>query len=315
MPRPRDATEISRYISLAPTSHLERDVPLSLDELILWSLFAVLTAIVVGYFIRSFSASRAEFGETGAEVSVYRDQLAEVERDLVRGVLAEGEAAAARIEISRRLLGAADEADRAVVASRSGLGRLTLTFIAFALPLFTLVIYLSIGSPSLPDQPYAARLSQPLEELPVEGLIARLEQRLKDEPDDARGWRLIGPVYLQMGRYADAINAFGRIMQIEGRDADALAGLAEALTLSGDGMVPPPALQAFEAALSVDPTHPRARFYVALSKAQSGRFAEALTEWQALLVDAPEGAPWRSAVEAQIDAVQQRLDATSPDGQ
>jgi len=294
---------------------MERDVPLSLDELMLWSLFAVLTAIVVGYFFRSFGASRAEFGETGAEVSVYRDQLAEVERDLARGILAEGEAAAARIEISRRLLGAADEADRAAVSSQSGPGKITLTFIAFALPLFALATYLSIGSPNLPDQPYAARLSQPLEELPVEGLIAKLEQRLKDEPEDSRGWRLIGPIYLQMGRYADAINAFGRIMQIEGRDADALAGLAEALTLSGDGMVPPPAMQAFEAALAIDPGHPRARFYVALSKAQSGRFAEALAEWQALLADAPEGAPWRSAVEAQIGAVQQRLDAASSDSQ
>lgn len=282
-------------------------MPLSLDDFILWFLFAVMTAAVVGYFIRSFAVAKDRADEDEASVGVYRDQLAEVDRDIARGVLAEAEAEGARIEISRRLLAAADTATKTGLMHPLRWRKAALIGIMTLLPLFALSIYLVIGSPSLPDQPYAARLAQPLNELPVEGLVARLEQRLKEEPEDARGWRLIAPVYLQLGRYGDAINAFGRIMQIEGRDADALAGLGEALTLSGDGMVPPPARQAFDAALDVDPKHPRARFYVALSKAQEGRFADALSDWQALLSDAPEDAPWRSAVEAQITAVEGRL--------
>lgn len=282
-------------------------MPLSFDEFTLWLLLAMLTAAVVAYFVRSLPGGAEEQQSDEADVAVYRDQLLEVDRDVARGTLPEAEAASARLEISRRLLAAADAGSVAAAPLSVRTRRTVAMAIVILLPLFVLGTYLSLGTPGLPAQPYAERLSQPLDALPVEGLVARLEQRLKEEPDDAQGWRLIGPVYLQLGRYGDAINAFGRIMQIEGRDADALAGLGEALTLSGDGMVPAPARQAFEAALGVDPTHARARFYLALSKAQAGQFEQALTDWERLLADAPEGAAWRSAVENQIQAVRERL--------
>ncbi len=284
-------------------------MPLSLDEFILWLSFATVTAAAVAYLVRAMRGADKEIDEHGAGVSVYRDQLAEVERDLQRGLLEEAEAASARLEISRRLLAASEKDGNTISVGSLGTYKATIIAVMCALPVFVLVVYLSLGSPEAPGQPYAERLAQPLNDLPVEGLVARLEMRLKEEPDDARGWRLIAPVYLQLGRYGDAINAFGRVMQLEGRDADALAGLAEALTLSGDGMVPPPARQAFEAALEVDPSHPRARFYMALSKAQAGQFEQALVEWKALLADAPEGAPWLGAVADQIAAVERRLAA------
>lgn len=284
-------------------------MPLSFNEMALWLLFAAMTAGVVAYFVRTM---RRESGRTArdAGVAVYTDQLAEIDRDVARGVLSEADADAARIEVSRRLLAAADSGDEETISRPALRSRPALWAVVLVLPLLALGFYLPFGSPGLPGQPYFERLQQPLDQLPVEGLVARLEQRLKEVPDDARGWRLIAPVYLQLGRYEEAINAFGRIMQIEGRDADALAGLGEALTLSGDGMVPPPARRAFEAALEVDPTHPRARFYLGLSQAQAGRFAEALAIWQALLADAPENAPWRPAVEQQVRAVRQRLEET-----
>jgi len=282
-------------------------VPLSSQEFFLFLLFAALTAATIAYILRAVFLGRNSHGAREAGIAVYRDQLEELDRDVEKGFLPETEAASARIEISRRLLAAADVDPQETGSSPSRQSRAIGLGIAAALPVFVLGVYLSMGSPGLIGQPYAERLAQPLDQLPVEGLVARLEQRLKEEPDDAQGWRLIAPVYLQLGRYGDAITAFGTIMQLEGRDADALAGLGEALTLSGDGLVPPPARQAFEAALGEDPKHARARFYLALSKAQRGDIAEALTDWKALLVDAPDGAPWAVAVEAQVQAAERML--------
>ncbi len=282
-------------------------MPLSAHEFFLWFLFAALTAATIAYILRAVFLGHTAHGAREAGIAVYRDQLEELDRDVKRGILPETEAASARIEISRRLLAAADADPQESSISPLRQNRAIGLGIAAALPLFVLGLYLTMGSPGLSGQPYAERLAQPLAQLPVEGLVARLEQRLKEEPDDAQGWRLIAPVYLQLGRYGDAITAFGTIMQLEGRDADALAGLGEALTLSGDGLVPPPARQAFEAALGEDPKHARARFYLALSKAQRGDIAEALADWNALLVDAPEGAPWAAAVRAQVEAAERML--------
>jgi len=275
--------------------------------MLLWLLFAAVTAATIAYILRTVLGEGKAHGSREAGIAVYQDQLEELDRDVEKGILPATEAASARIEISRRLLAAADnEADEPGII-RAGRGKILLTAIAGVLPLCVLATYLAMGSPGLPGQPYAERLEQPLDQLPVEGLVARLEEQLKQEPDDATGWRLIAPIYMQLGRYSDAINAFGTVMQLEGRDADALAGLGEALTLSGDGMVPPPARQAFEAALGEDPAHPRARFYLALAKAQRGDIADALADWKVLLAEAPEGAPWVAAVEAQVRAAENIL--------
>ncbi len=282
-------------------------MPLSSQEMLLWLLFAAVTAATIAYILRTVLGEGKLHGDREAGIAVYQDQLEELDRDVEKGVLPEAEATSARIEISRRLLAAADSGGDEPPSVDPGRGRVLLVAIAGVLPLSVLAIYLAMGSPGLPGQPYTERLEQPLDQLPVEGLVARLEEQLKQEPDDATGWRLIAPVYMQLGRYSDAINAFGTIMQLEGRDADALAGLGEALTLSGDGMVPPPARQAFEAALREDPAHARARFYLALAKAQRGDIADALSDWQALLAEAPEGAPWAEAVEAQVRAAENIL--------
>lgn len=282
-------------------------MPLSSQEMLLWLLFAAVTAATIAYILRMVLGEGKAHGSREAGIAVYQDQLEELDRDVEKGILPATEAASARIEISRRLLAAADNEAEEPGIMRAGRGKILLTAIAGVLPLCVLATYLAMGSPGLPGQPYAERLEQPLDQLPVEGLVARLEEQLKREPDDAMGWRLIAPVYMQLGRYSDAINAFGTVMQLEGRDADALAGLGEALTLSGDGMVPPPARQAFEAALGEDPTHARARFYLALAKAQRGDIADALADWKVLLAEAPKGAPWAAAVEAQIRAAENIL--------
>lgn len=282
-------------------------MPLTSEEFLLWLILAALTAATLGWLLRETSR-RAGTDEAGdRSLSVYKDQLQEVDRDEERGLIDAGAAEAARLEISRRLL-AADEGDR----PRSPSGPLPKWLVAglvLVVPVAAFGLYIVQGSPGQPSQPYAERISQPLAELPVEGLVARLEQRLKDEPEDAQGWRLIAPVYVQLGRYSDAINAFGRVMQIEGRDPDMLAGLAEALTLSGDGMIPAPARRAFEAALELDPAHAKSRFYMGLSAAQAGDLEGALAIWNALLQEAPEDAVWLEAVRRQIAAAEARLAA------
>ncbi len=286
-------------------------MPLTMQEFALWLTVGGLTAATLAYLLRAFWTDNVS--REHPDVAVYKDQLREIDREIERGVLAEADAESARLEISRRLLAAADIEDTPVTAQRASLKPVTMALVVI-MPFAALATYLTLGSPGLPGQPYAERLNAPLEQLPVEGLVARLELRLEQEPDDVRGWRLIAPIYLQLGRYGEAINAFGRIMQIEGREADALAGLGEALTLSGDGIVPPPAIRAFEAALEMDEQHPRSRFYLALAKAQTGDLVAATQDWKALLEDTPADAPWRAVVESHVAAATERLAGQSPAG-
>jgi cytochrome c-type biogenesis protein CcmH len=277
---------------------------------LLWPLMALLTGAVLLFVLRPLRRSPPGRERSG-ETLIYEEQLRELEADVERGTLSPKDAEPLRREISRRLLAAAEGAGQEKQGRFVSLRMLKVIGFAAVTGVtgLTLALYLTLGQPGLPDQPQKARLEKPLNELSVPELVARLERRLRENPEDLRGWKIIAPIYLQLGRYDAAIEAYGRSMQLEGRTAFGLAGLAEALTLSSEGVVVPPARQAFAAALELEPEQAKARFYLALGQAQDGDVAGALREWEAIRADAPEDAPWTGMLDAAITSARRQLEA------
>ncbi len=228
------------------------------------------------------------------DVEVYQDQLAELDRDLARGAIADAEAQEARAEIGRRLLKAA--AKREGTAGRSKVGQVVATVAILAVPLASWSIYAATGSPHLPAQPLHARLANNPANASVDELIARAEAHLSANPDDGRGWDVLAPIYLRMGRYEDAANALTNAIRLLGSTADREVALAEALAGAANGSSTPAVLEALERALTLEPKHERARFLLGAAFAQEGRTAEASRTWQSLLADLPEESPGRGVV-------------------
>jgi cytochrome c-type biogenesis protein CcmH len=224
-------------------------------------------------------------------VAIYRDQMHELDRDLARGVIAEGEAEAARTEIARRLL-KAGETEAGEAARGSVRARKLAAAVAIAAPLVAFAAYLGLGSPELPDQPLGARLDTPLEQADVQTLVARVETHLAAEPEDGSGWEVIAPIYLRMGRYDDAVRAYGNAIRILGSTAAREAALGDAIVRANQGLVTADARAAFERALKLDAGAVAPRFYLAVALGQDGRKEDALAAWQALLRDAPADAAW-----------------------
>jgi cytochrome c-type biogenesis protein CcmH len=244
----------------------------------LWISFAVLTAFAALAILRPFW--RAGTAATSAnDIEVYRQQLGEIEDEAARGVLGAAEADAARIELSRRILAAAElEAHAKPLKRRSPWAPYVM---AAFLPAIALSLYGIYGSPQSLEQPLAARPLQEGES--VETLIARVEERLRSHPEDGMGWSVIAPVYMRLGRYAEAADAFRKASALLGETADRAASLGEALALTGGGDVSPEARQAFDKAVSLDPDHGKARFWLAIGEEQAGRTAEALAIYRKLL--------------------------------
>ncbi|WP_066558385.1 tetratricopeptide repeat protein [Croceicoccus bisphenolivorans] len=132
----------------------------------------------------------------------------------------------------------------------------------------------------------------------VSEVIARLEKRLADSPDDAEGWRMLGWAYFQTGRHAEAATAFRRATSLDPDNAVYWSMLGEALVLAsrdGEGL-PADAEAAFDKALALDPGDPRARYFRAVAMDLDGRHGEAIEAWFALLADTPADAPWANDV-------------------
>ncbi|MBJ3761942.1 c-type cytochrome biogenesis protein CcmI [Maribius pontilimi] len=266
-------------------------------------------------------------GAADADLAIYRDQLAEIDRDLDRGLLAEDEAERTRLEVQRRLLeadrAAHDAPRRAPPWARYGLAGLATLVVGGG----ALAIYLAIGAPGYRDLPLKTRIAlaedtrerrpsqqaaeeqaAPLMPPPAElepefaQLMADLRQVMEQRPDDTDGFRLLARNEAAAGNFRAARAAQERLVSLLGDDAqpEDLAVLAELMVLAAGGFVTNEAESVIDRALTADPANGRALYYKGLSLAQIGRADQAFALWRGLLERGPETAPWVAPIRQQI---------------
>lgn len=279
--------------------------------MLLWIAFAILTAAVLAFVLAPLVRARsgAADGAVAGSLAVYRDQLDEVAAEQSRGLLGEAEADAARIEISRRILAAAERAGPPAASAPRALlefRHATLALAAaVAVPLLTAGLYAVYGAPQI-----LARESEASREAArIAGLVAQVEERLRAAPDDGKGWEVIAPVYLRLGRFAEAADAYGRALRLQGESPKLLAGLAESSMLAADGVVTLEARRAYEKLNKLDPGRVEPRFWLAMAKEQAGELAEALADYKALLASAPPDAAYRPPLEMRVREVSAQIAA------
>ncbi|KAA3514420.1 c-type cytochrome biogenesis protein CcmI [Agrobacterium rosae] len=264
-----------------------------------WIFIALLTAavaIVLTYPLMR-SSGVADTAREG-EVAVYRDQLAELQRERESGLIGETEAEYARAEIGRRLLAAASGKTGEVAAISPRKHNALASIVTVLLPLTGLCLYLFMGSPGMPDMPLQARLEKPGNDMDL--MIAKAERHLAQNPDDGAGWDVLAPIYFKTMRLGDAEMAYRNAIRLQGENPERLTGLAETLIATNDGVVIDDARSALEDAEKMSPGNPRVRFYLALSLEQAGKTDEARNAFAALLKDSPEGAPWIPLLQAHL---------------
>lgn len=289
--------------------------------MLIWLTFALLAAVVATLLLRAPRKVNEEAGSGRVhdpDAAVYRDQLAELEADQARGVLSAAEVASARTEIARRLLKhAADGAPSPAATApdrpdaRTATDAVLLAAVT-AIPLLGLGLYLAVGRPDLPSRPFVERLNAAPEAATAQDLIAKVEQRLRENPGDGMGWQVIAPVYIGQGRFAEAGMAYERAIKLLGETPERVMGLAKALVLANNGMVVPPAKAAYARVLQLDSNRAEAKFWLAIADEQSGKTAEAASQFRRMLAEAPPDAPWREAVEARLESLMAKVNGGSP---
>ncbi|CAM5581143.1 hypothetical protein MAUB1S_09788 [Mycolicibacterium aubagnense] len=266
--------------------------------MLFWVIAAVLTlGASLAVLLPLAGGGREQDSQNAHDLEVYRDQLGELDGDLARGLIQPAEAEQARAEIGRRILRLGGN-ETAVQDSGSGskLVRLLSVVAVLAVPLLSWGIYGRLGSPDLPSQPLAERLAKNPADSSVDELVARAEAHLVKNPTDGRGWDVLAPIYLRIGRFGDAVTAYRNAIRLEGDNAARQTGLGEAMVNGAGGVVSADAQAAFETALKLEPNDPKANFYLALAFSQEGRRPEAVAMLQKLQTTLPADSAWRKAV-------------------
>src|SRR6266699_4572065 len=268
----------------------------------LWFVFALMTVAAI-FAVLWPLGRRTGLREGGSEAAVYKDQLAEIDRDVAAGLIGVAEAGAARVEISRRLLAAADRQRDPAIASNTSLRRAAAIVALVGLPIVAGAFYLPLGSPRLGDFPLAARTRAPDGTQPLDNLVAQVEQHLEKNPADGRGWNVLAPVLARLGRYDDAVRAYRNSITYNGDSAQRRADLGEAIAGAAGGVITAEAKAEFERAVALNADEVKASYFLGVAAEQDGRTAEAVSIWRAMLARAPTDAQWRPLVQAALARV------------
>lgn len=251
-------------------------------------------------------ADRSEY-----DLRVYRQQLADIEADIARGAVSEEEGASVRLEVERRMLKAARTEPKAATIATPR--RIVAVAVIVAVPALSISLYQLQGRPDLPDQPFAERApSNTPDRARVAELLQKVEQRLKENPQDKRGWRLLGQGYMSLGETGKAVDAFGRAAKLFPDDLDMQSAFGEALVADSNGVVGPEAKRIFQRITSANSTEVAARYYLALADLQAGDAKKAYDKWRDLAVASPPNAPWLNNVQRGLDAAAKEL-GTDPE--
>ncbi|MGC1302292.1 MAG: c-type cytochrome biogenesis protein CcmI, partial [Caulobacteraceae bacterium] len=252
-------------------------------------LAAAACALVIAAAGRAASLAAKEDGEDPA-LGVYRRHLADLDEQVRQGLLGPDEHAAARAEAARRLLKSADASRR---GERPGGRRSRMLVVGGGVlaAFVALGIYMTFGSPGLPDQPYRKRLagwrvSDPAT-LDPPRMAALLREITKTRPADPQAFEYLGRAELAAGDGFAAARAFGTAAKLAPGRADLYAEQGEALAVDADGKISPEARTAFGRALAVDPKNAVARYFLGRARIADGDVKGGLAEWRALAADLP----------------------------
>jgi cytochrome c-type biogenesis protein CcmH len=247
--------------------------------ILFWAIGGALAALALLLVLRPLLARRERGGVSrrAANIAIHRDQLRELDADLGAGKIAPADHERARSELESRLLEDADAAQDAV--PRRG-GRGVAVLVGLAVPACALAIYVLIGSPNAVDSRADAHA---LSAGQIEDMVGRLAARLRENPEDADGWKMLGRSYAVLGRFPEAVDAYSKAAVRAPRDAQLLADFADALAMARGQSLRGEPEQLVWRALEIDPQNLKALALAGTVAFERKDFKAAADTWQRML--------------------------------
>ncbi len=273
-----------------------------LGPMIFWSIVIAVTAISCAalFYAAGGRVVNAPGPQTADPNSHFRHLLAEIDADIASGRIADDQALLAKKELAREVMRLSDRH----AAPGGELGRGVLLAGIGAVAALSFGLYAILGNPDMPAQPLAERPEVVAQTIDLNDAIAQIERRLAQTPDDLRGWTVIAPAYIELGRYDDAIGAYRQVLALGGANANVETALAEALLLAANGQGSAEAVDLLRAAAERDPSLVQPRLYIAAELMRTGDYAQAVAWWQEAIALAQGDEPWLAAAQQGLAVAQ-----------
>lgn len=251
-----------------------------------------------------------------SNVAIYRDQLKELENDLVNGTLDSNQFENARRELEKRALEEVDQSTDAPSSDGKPLGRLALT-LSLLFAVGGISAYLLLGTPSAIDQigAQSGQGSHDLSPQRISEMIARIKSRLKENPDDVEGWIMLAKTSQAIGQYPEAVLAYREVIRRTPPDAQLLADFADTLAVANGRTLTGEPEQLIEKALTIDPANVKALALGGTVAFQKQNYTRAAQLWNRVLEQVPPDSEFAQRIKTSVSEAVARGAAPQVTGQ
>lgn len=270
-----------------------------------FAIFATLMIVVVAVMVLpplwlGLRAPKAKTNRKEMNLDIFRDQVADLEREKAEGNLSDANFEQAKAEVQRRLLEEV-EPESAAETTSHGPSRKIAVFLLLLMPIFAVTGYAVLGNPRALD-PTQTSAPPKMTQEQINGMVAKLAEKMAANPDDLKGWLMLARSYKTMGRFEEAANAYGKAEKLVNEDPDLLASYAETIAMAsnGKGLKGKP-MQLVERALKLDPKHPHSLFLAGAAAMEAGENKKGIAYWEALLPQVEPGSEIDQMLRSGID--------------
>lgn len=270
-----------------------------------FAIFATLMIVVVAILVLpplwlGLRAPKTKTNRKEMNLDIFRDQLADLEREKAEGNLSDANFEQAKAEVQRRLLEEI-EPESAAETSSHGPSRKLAVALLLLMPILAVTGYALLGNPRALDPTQTAAPPKMTQEQ-INGMVAKLAEKMAANPDDLKGWLMLARSYKTMGRFEEAANAYSKAEKLVNEDPDLLASYAETIAMAsnGKGLKGKP-MQLVERALKLDPKHPHSLFLAGAAAMEAGENKKGIAYWEALLPQVEPGSEIDQMLRSGID--------------
>ena len=284
---------------------------------IISGIFIVIALLfIVPTLLRSRNAEEQYIERDAVNVTVYRDQLKELDRDLENDILTLEQYNQSKQELQQRMLQDIPDNEEMIIKKTSKFMNVAMsTVIALTLPVAAVYLYLEIGDTRglLPQAQLANATQMP----PAGGngggggapdghdnfasVLDSLIVRLNNNPEDIEGWFMLARTYAIMKQYNDAANTYAKLNEMIPDNPQILSDYADVLAMTNDGSLIGKPSELIQEALSIEPEYPKALALAGTVEFEKDEFEQAAVYWERLLAVIPPDSQLAQSVRESIE--------------
>ncbi len=261
-----------------------------------WIIIAILILIAIAFVLPSLlkKQSNLQDGRREQNIFIANEQLRDLENRFEQSEVSSEDYQATRDELEQSLLSDTTDSDEHLLKGGSKSSWLSTLFIVLLIPAIAITVYNNVGNPfytkELESKKAMAQVPKNADGTPdIDTMVSSLQKKLEAEPNNAKGWSMLGRSYMVLERYSDAVKAYERALKVKPNSANIMLSLADSMAMQSKGEIAGRPVELINKALEIEPDNRTGLWLGGMAASQQKNFPLAIKRWQKVLlqVDSP----------------------------